>query len=317
MNKAVLLINLGTPDAPTPAGVKKFLAEFLHDHRVIKLTRWLWCPLLHFIILPARSKRVAKLYQAIWTPEGSPIKAFTAKQAKALQARLGDSAKVFYAMRYCSPSIESVLKQIVDEGFESLTVFPLYPQFSHTTTSSVLDAIESAGKKITLPPMKIIPAYYDHPLYIQALVNTIQEHWAREGRGERLLFSFHGLPQKYVDQGDPYPSHCEATVKAVAKALNLTADQYLLAYQSRFGPTLWVPPYTDKTLLEWAAQGIKHVDIISPAFAADCLETLEELEVANKEAFIEAGGERLHYIPALNDRDDHIEMMKELTRGIS
>jgi ferrochelatase len=218
-------------------------------------------------------------------------------------------------MRYGSPSIESVLKQIVEGGCEQLTVLPLYPQFSHTTTSSVLDAIEKAAKKITLPPMKVIPAYYDHTLYIKALANTITEHWEREGRGERLLFSFHGLPQKYVDQGDPYPAHCEATVKAVATALGLSPDQYQIAYQSRFGPTMWIPPYTDHTLELWAAQGIKHVDIISPAFAADCLETLEELEIANKEGFIKAGGERLHYIPALNDREDHIEMMVGLLQS--
>jgi protoporphyrin/coproporphyrin ferrochelatase len=259
---------------------------------------------------------VAKLYQSIWTPEGSPIKAITARQVHALQARLGYQAQVYFAMRYGSPSMESVLGQIVQGGYEQLTVFPLYPQFSHTTTSSVLDLIEKVGKKITLPPMRVIPAYYDHPLYIQALANTVTEHWAREGRGERLLFSFHGLPQKYVDQGDPYPTQCEATVKAVATLLGLRPDQYQLAYQSRFGPTLWVPPYTDHTLAQWAAQGIKHVDIISPAFAADCLETLEELEIANKEGFIAAGGERLHYIPALNDREDHLDMMEALLRDV-
>lgn len=310
--KAVLLINLGTPDAPTPAGVKCFLSEFLHDRRVIKLTRWLWCPLLHGVILPARSKRVSKLYQSIWMPGGSPIKVHTARQAKALRDKLNGKADVYFAMRYGSPSIPDVLKQILENGCKQLTVLPLYPQFSHTTTSSVLDAIEKSKNTLALPETKIIPAYYEHPLYIQALVNSINEHWNTAGRGERLLFSFHGLPQKYVDDGDPYPQHCEATVQAVAKQLGLAPSEYQIAYQSRFGPTAWVPPYTDHTLELWAREGIQHVDIISPAFAADCLETLEELAMTNKEGFIAAGGEKLHYIPALNDRDDHIDMMLEL-----
>jgi ferrochelatase len=313
LTNAVLLINLGTPDAPTPRAVKRFLSEFLHDHRVIKLTRWLWCPLLHGVILPLRGKRLTKLYQSIWMPGGSPIKVYTAAQAKALQARLGEGVRVYYAMRYASPSIASVLKTIVEEGADSLVILPLYPQFSHTTTSSVLDAIQQAEKSLKLPPKTVLPAYYDHPLYIKALCNSIREHWAESGRGERLLFSFHGLPQAYVDQGDPYPRHCEATVEAVVRELGLALGDYQIAYQSRFGPTLWVGPYTDKTLLDWAAQGVKHVDIISPAFAADCLETLEELEITNAEAFLEAGGERIHYIAALNDRPDHIEMMAAIT----
>lgn len=312
MNKAILLINLGTPDAPTPRGVKQFLAEFLSDRRVIQLTPWLWWPILHTLILPARAKRVAGLYQSIWTPEGSPIKVHTRDQVQALQNKLCDQARVYYAMRYRHPSIPEVLKQIVEDGASELIVLPLYPQFSHTTTSAALDMIEKTGRKLKLPPMRVIESYYDHPLYIQALVNSILEHWDREGRGERLLFSFHGLPQKYVDQGDPYPRHCEATAAGVAQALGLSSDQYQIAYQSRFGPTVWVGPYTDHTLEKWAKEGIKHVDIISPAFAADCLETLEELSISNKEGFIEAGGERLHYIPALNARADHIEMIVEL-----
>jgi ferrochelatase len=315
MRRAVLLVNLGTPDAPTPAGVKAFLSEFLQDPRVIKLTPLIWWPILHGFVLPARSKRVSQLYQSIWTPEGSPIKANTIRQVKALQAQLGDAYQVFYAMRYASPSIANVLSEIASGGFDEITVLPLYPQFSHTTTSSVMDAIARAIKKIAIPPMRILPEYYHHPLYIQALVNSIKEHWKRMGRGERLLFSFHGLPQKYVDEGDPYPRHCEATVEAVVRLLGMKAEEYQIAYQSRFGPTLWIGPYTDHILQDWAGQGIKHVDIISPAFAADCLETLEELSITNKEAFIAAGGEKLHYIPALNDREDHIEMMCALLRG--
>jgi len=312
MNKAVLLINLGTPDAPTPKGVKQFLSEFLSDRRVIKLTPWLWLPLLYGVILPARSKRVAKLYQSIWTPEGSPIKVHTARQAAALQKKLGGEARVYYAMRYRNPSIASVLKQIVADGATQLTVLPMYPQFSHTTTSSVLDAVNAASQSLSLPPMRVIDAYYDHPLYIQALCNSIQEHWAREGRGERLLFSFHGLPEKYVADGDPYPVHCQATAQAVATALGLAQHEYQIAYQSRFGPTVWIGPYTDHTLEQWAREGIKHVDIISPAFAADCLETLEELAITNQEAFIAAGGERLHYIEALNEREDHLSLLNTI-----
>jgi ferrochelatase len=312
MKHAVFLVNLGTPDAPTPKQVKKFLAEFLGDRRVIQTSPFIWHPLLHGIVLPLRAKRVAKLYQSIWTDEGSPIKVYTARQAKALQQALGEQASVYYAMRYRHPSIDEVLKQIIAEGFDKITVLPLYPQFSHTTTSSIIDAVEKVRNK---PEINIVPAYYNHPLYIQALCNSIQEHWKNVGRGERLLFSFHGLPEKYVAQGDPYPEHCRATAQAVAARLGLSEDQYHIAYQSRFGPTVWVGPYTDTVLSEWAAQGIKHVDIISPAFAADCLETLEELSITNKEAFLAAGGERLHYIPALNDRDDHIQMMVQLVNN--
>jgi ferrochelatase len=314
MTHAILLINLGTPNTPTPSGVWRFLSEFLTDKRVIQANPLIWYPVLWGLVLPLRVRRVSKLYQSIWMPQGSPIKVYTARQAEALQKRLDDNTRVYFAMRYGSPSIESVLKTIQQDKPNKISILPLYPQFSHTTTSSVVDAVQKAAKKLSLTDYHVIPEYYDHPLYIQALVNSIEEHWATQGRGERLLFSFHGLPEKYVTQGDPYPRHCEATVKAVANSLNLSSQDYQIAYQSRFGPTVWVSPYTDKVLTQWAGEGVRHVDIISPAFAADCLETLEELEVTNKEAFLEAGGERLHYIPALNDRDDHIEMMVQLVR---
>lgn len=312
MKKAVLLVNLGTPDAPTPEAVKRYLAEFLHDHRVIKLTRWLWCPILHFIVLPLRCKRVSHLYEHIWTPDGSPMRVITQAQREALQMRLGDSADVFYAMRYGNPSIKSVLATIADSAYEQLVVLPLYPQHSDTTTSSVIDACHAAARGLVLPPITFVPAYYQHPDYIAGLVASIREHWEKMGRGEKLLFSFHGIPEKYVADGDVYPQHCQETVRLVADALQLKDNEYALAYQSRFGPSAWVKPYADEVLMAWAGQGIKQVDVISPAFAADCLETLEEIAIGYDAQFREAGGEALHYIPALNTRTEHIDCMARL-----
>lgn len=312
MKKAVLLVNLGTPDAPTPAAVKRYLAEFLHDHRVIKLTRWLWCPILHFIVLPLRSKRVSHLYENIWTSEGSPMRVITESQQQALQARLGERADVFYAMRYGNPSIRATLARIASGQYEGLVVLPLYPQHSDTTTSSVRDAFDLAARQLTLPPVRFIPAYYKNPHYIAGLVASIQEHWDRHGRGQKLLFSFHGIPELYVAQGDVYPTHCQETVRQVVDALQLKSDEYALAYQSRFGPSAWVKPYADQVLLAWAAEGVKQVDVISPAFAADCLETLEEIAIGYEALFCEAGGESLRYIPALNTRTEHMDCMEFL-----
>lgn len=314
MKKAVLLVNLGTPDAPTPVAVKRYLSEFLHDRRVIKLTRWLWCPILHFIVLPARCKRVSRLYEHIWTPAGSPMRVITQAQRDALQERLGERADVYYAMRYGNPGIKAVLSTIAKSPYEQLVVLPLYPQHSDTTTSSVLDACHAAARGLNLPPMTFVPAYYQHPDYIAGLVASIQDHWARVGRGEKLLFSFHGIPEQYVAQGDVYPQHCQETVRQVVDALQLKDDEFALAYQSRFGPTAWVKPYADEVLASWAAHGVKCVDVISPAFAADCLETLEEIAIGYATQFREAGGEALRYIPALNTRIEHIDCMVKLVK---
>lgn len=308
---AILLVNLGTPDAPTPEAVKRYLAEFLHDPRVIKLTRWIWCPLLHFIILPLRSRRVCHLYEHIWTPQGSPMRVIMQAQQAALQSRYTDM-DVYDAMRYGNPSIKSVMQKIAEKSYRSLIVLPLYPQHSDTTTRSVIDACQAAASDLKLPPMTFIPAYYQHPAYIAALAESIREHWVTQGRGERLLLSFHGIPERYVQQGDVYPQHCQETVRRVADALHLKDGEYAMAYQSRFGPSAWLKPYADEILKRWAGQGIKHVDVISPAFAADCLETLEEIAIGYQSQFRTAGGEALHYIPALNTRTQHIDCMAAL-----
>jgi ferrochelatase len=313
-NPAVLLVNLGTPDAPTPSAVRRFLREFLQDPRVIKTSAWVWWPILQVIVLPLRSSRVSRLYEHIWTPEGSPIRVITEAQRDALQRRLGDRADVYYAMRYGQPSIRSVLEIIAKQGYDALTVLPLYPQHSDTTTTSVMDAYQAASQGLTLPSMRFIPAYYQHPDYIAGLVASIREHWAQEGRGEKLLFSFHGIPERYVIQGDVYPQHCQETVRLVVDALQLNEHEYEMAYQSRFGPAAWLKPYADEVLRTWAGQGIKRVDVVSPAFAADCLETLEEIAIGYSEQFCAAGGEVLRYIPALNTRPEHIDCMMDLVK---
>jgi ferrochelatase len=314
-NSAVLLVNLGTPDAPTPKAVKRYLAEFLHDRRVIKLSRWLWCPLLHFIILPTRSKRVAKLYQAIWWDEGSPMRVITERKTEKLRAVLPEY-EVFFAMRYGKPSMQSVLEAIAAKDFAELIVLPLYPQYSDTTTASVADQLKKIQKTLKLPPLKFIHDYHNHPDYIAALANSIQKHWDENGKAEKLIFSFHGIPKKYVHDGDIYPEHCHATVAGVVEKLGLAEHEYQTTFQSRFGPTEWVKPYTDATLIDWAKQGIKHVDVLSPAFAADCLETLEELKVTNRDLFFQHGGEKFDYIAALNESDEHIQMLAGLIKEI-
>lgn len=312
LTTAVLLVNLGTPDAATPSAVKRFLSEFLHDRRVIKLTRWIWCPLLHFLVLPLRSKRVAQLYQSIWWEEGSPMRVVTERQAKALSHALGDDYCVYWAMRYGNPSMEAAALEIIAAGHEHCIILPLYPQHSDTTTTSVKDKWQALARKYTLPQTTWVEAYYQDNDYIEALVQSIQAHWSAHGKGEKLLFSFHGIPERYVKDGDPYVIHSLETGRRVAAKLGLSGDDYQIAFQSRFGRAKWVEPYTDKVVEQWAGQNVKQVDVISPSFSADCLETLEELQKTTAEQFYEAGGERLAYIPALNDQPEHIALMKKL-----
>lgn len=312
MTEAVLLVNLGTPDAPTPGAVKRFLSEFLHDKHVIKLTRWLWCPILHGVVLPLRSPKVAKLYQSIWTPEGSPLKVITEKQVCDLQASLGDCYKVFYAMRYGQPSIKNVLKAIADGNFSKLRILPLYPQYSDTTTGSVIDEIECQAKKLKLPPWQIVREYHQDTHYIQALVESIQSFWKTNGKGEKLLLTYHGIPEEYVAAGDPYAEHCQNTTRAIAQALSLKPGEYEMSFQSRFGPKAWVKPYTEDVITDWTQNGVKKIDVISPSFSVDCLETLEEIKVTYKAQFEEQGGEDYRYITALNNSPAHIKMMAYL-----
>lgn len=315
--QGILLVNLGTPDAPTPAAVKRYLAEFLHDYRVVDLSRWLWCPILHGIILNTRPKRVAAAYASIWTEQGSPLLVISQQQQKALQAKLkhdGYDIPVELAMTYGNPSMSAGLDALAAKDVEEIIVLPLYPQYSATTTGAVFDQLARViAKRCEFPAITFIRDYYQSESYIEALANSVREHWQEKGMGNRLMMSFHGIPQRYADNGDPYPEHCKATARALADKLELEDEQWICSFQSRFGKEEWIKPYTDVTLEQWAEE-IERVDVICPAFSVDCLETLEEIQVENRDLFIEKGGQELSYIPALNDRSDHIEMMAELVR---
>lgn len=302
--RLILLVNLGTPDAPTAGAVRRYLAEFLHDYRVVDLSRWLWCILLHFIILPVRSGRVAKNYAKIWLPKGSPLLVYSQGLADKLQHQMPNS-EVRLAMRYGNPSIASVLADYPD--LRELTVLPLYPQYSATTTASVFDAVAKFYlKQERVPNLRFIREYYRHPAWLDAMEARIRNHWDLHGRGERLLFSFHGIPQRFAERGDPYPQHCRESAEAIAERLELAPEHWLMTYQSRFGREPWLQPYTDKTLERLGADGMKTLDLVCPGFAVDCLETLEEISLENAHLFQQAGGQELRYIGALNDEPGHV-----------
>jgi ferrochelatase len=313
----VLLTNLGTPDAPTPRAVRRYLAEFLGDPRVVEAPRWLWLPILYGIVLAVRPRRSAAAYAKIWWDEGSPLLVIGRRQAaalqKALDARPGAPAKVALAMRYGSPSLEAGLEALHAAGCENLLLLPLYPQYSAATTATTFDRVaEILRGWRRQPALRAVTHYHDDPGYIAALADSVRRHWREHGRGRRLLISFHGIPQRYADHGDPYPKQCAATAKRLARALDLAPDDWRLCYQSRFGREPWLQPYTDKTLQAWGREGVKSVDVICPGFSADCLETLEEIAIGNRERFEASGGERLNYIPALNDDPAHIDMLAGL-----
>jgi ferrochelatase len=309
----VLLVNLGTPDEPTPQAVRRYLSEFLHDKRVVDVSRWIWCPVLHGIILRFRPQRVAKLYQSIWTEQGSPLLVTSQQQLKSLQERLDASGKhirVALAMNYGSPSIAEGFKQLTD--VEKILVLPLYPQFSSATTASVMDRVATFWKKQwNIPELHFVRSYYNHPLYIQALANSVKRQWSVRPKADVLLMSFHGIPQRYATNGDPYPKECEATARLLAEALGLNDDEWLLCYQSRFGREPWLQPYTDETLASLGSKS-RSVDVICPGFAADCLETLEEIKEQNREVYLASGGQSYHYIPCLNASSDQIDLLAQL-----
>ena len=308
----VLLANLGTPDEPTPSAVRKYLAEFLSDRRVIRTSRWIWLPILHGFILRVRPKKSAEAYKKVWTEEGSPLLVNTLKQAKALDARLGNDITVLPAMSYGQPSIKLVLDQIQSD-VENLFVLPLYPQYSTTTTASTFDAVAKALKNWQkLPKLKLIGDYYNNAGYINALATSVIDYRQQNGAGEILLFSYHGLPQEYIGKDEPYQDQCLETTRLVAEKLGLDQNQWKVSFQSRVGPKEWLTPYTDETVREFGANGMKKIDVICPGFSADCLETLEEIAMQNQGFFIESGGEELRYIPALNDNADHIEALAKI-----
>lgn len=316
----VMLVNLGTPDAPTKKAVRRYLAEFLWDKRVVDVFRPLWWLILHGVILRIRPGRVAKAYASVWTEDGSPLLSISKKQRLALEQSLethfGQKIPVSLAMTYGSPNMEQAGMELRKSGVTKILVLPLFPQFSSSTTAAVYDRLAKALKPCPhLPELRWVNEYHVHPLYIASLASSVRAYWEQNGRGDKLLMSFHGIPQRYETKGDPYPSQCRATATALAEALSLNKDQWLCAFQSRFGREEWVKPYTDFTLKDWGKQGVSRVDVISPAFSADCLETLEELEVENREFFLAAGGKDYHYISCLNDRSDHIDMMVDLVES--
>ena len=310
---AVLLTNLGTPDRLERAAVRRFLREFLSDPLVVRLPRAFWLPLLHGIILPLRSGKTLAAYRRVWGEQGSPLLAFASRQRAALQQLLGDGARVELAMRYGNPSFESVLAPLRDAGVNKLVVLPLYPQYSVTTTAtSYKHLLATLGELDWHPAVEFIGYYPDHPAYIAALAQSVDDHWHGERR--HLLMSFHGLPQANVDRGDPYQQQCEKTARLLAAKLGLTAADWSIGYQSRFGRQTWIQPYTSDVLAGLVERGVTAVDVICPGFSADCLETLDEIEVEYRNEFLALGGEAFSYIPALNDRQDHIEMMRRLVQ---
>lgn len=310
---AVLLVNLGTPDAPETGAVRRYLAEFLSDQRVVEIPKIIWKAILHGIILRTRPKKSAEKYKSIWTQDGSPLLIWTHKQATLLRGYLGENGhhvSIVPAMRYGNPSIASQLDAIRADGQHHILVLPLYPQYSGTTTASVCDAVYTwAAKQRWIPTIRFINHYHDHPAYIRALAKRVSEHWMREGRGEHLLMSFHGVPERTLKLGDPYHCHCHKTARLLATELGLSSDAWSIAFQSRFGKAKWIEPYTDKTLEELPQKGIKDLDVFCPGFTSDCLETLEEIAMEGKEIFEKAGGKQFNYIPCLND---HPAWMKAL-----
>ena len=305
---ALVLVNLGTPAAPTPSAVRRYLSQFLHDHRVVQLTRWLWCPLLHFVILPLRSPKVARKYAQIWMPGGSPLAVHTAALAEAVARRL-PGWRVAHAMRYGQPSVQAVFDGLRAEGVRKVRVLPLYPQYSTTTTASVADAVAAAANGLQV---EVLHDYHVDAGWAAAVAASIRAHWDAEGRGERVLLSFHGIPRRLVDGGDPYAAQCEASTRAIAQALGVPREDLLLTFQSRFGRERWLEPYTQPTLEALAREGVRRVDVACPGFAVDCLETLEEIAVENAVAFRGAGGEALRYIPCLNAEPAHADALAAL-----
>ncbi|WP_180063776.1 ferrochelatase [Acinetobacter sp. YH16042] len=316
----IILANLGTPDAPTVPAVRRFLQQFLSDQRVIEIPKPIWQIILRLFILPFRPKRVAHAYDMVWGND-SPMREILFEQVAAVKQHL--TAKypefelnVIPAMTYGNPGISAALAQLAEQPQDHILLFPLFPQYSATSTAPLYDAIAKwIPQQRNLPGLSIIRDYYQHPLFIQALAQSVRDYQAEHGVADKLLMSFHGIPQPYADKGDPYADRCRVTGHLVAQALGLTEDQYEISFQSRFGKQEWVKPYTDATLDAWGKQGVKSVQVMSPAFSADCLETLEELALQNAEIFQAAGGGEYGYIPALNARDDHVALLNLLLQA--
>jgi ferrochelatase len=311
---AILLVNLGTPSAPTAPALRRYLKQFLSDPRVVEIPRPIWWLILNGIILNIRPAKSAAKYASIWLPEGSPLKVHTERQAKMLQGYLGQighlDIRVEWAMRYGEPSIGATLTRLKREGAARILVLPLYPQFAASTTASVMDDVAEWIKRTRNPTeLRFVRNYHDEPAYVAALAASVQEHWAVNGRPDQLVMSFHGLPRRSLTLGDPYFCECQKTGRLLAEALELPGDKYRITFQSRFGRAEWLQPYTQSTLESLPGQGIKRVDVICPGFTGDCLETLEEIAMECKDAFVAAGGQHFSYIPCMNERPDWIKAL--------
>ncbi|MFN2309559.1 MAG: ferrochelatase [Gammaproteobacteria bacterium] len=315
----VLITNLGTPDAPTPKALRRYLHEFLWDPRVVEAPRLLWWLALHGVILRIRPRRAARAYASVWSEAGSPLLAISRLQATALQRALAEQfagpVKVALGMRYGNPSIPSALEELRAAGARRLLVLPLYPQYSATTTASTFDAVAAVLRGWRwLPELRFVAHYHDHPAYLDAVTESIRAHRAAHPGAAKLLFSFHGLPKRYLLAGDPYHCECHTSARLIAQRLDLQAEDWQLAFQSRFGREEWLKPYADHTLKGWGEAGVPRVQVVCPGFSADCLETLEEIAEQNREVFLHAGGGQYEYIPALNDSPAHIAALTQIVR---
>jgi len=314
---AIVLVNLGTPDAPTRSAVRRYLKEFLSDPRVVEIPRAVWWCILNLIILPFRSGKSAAKYASIWTEDGSPLKVHTQKQALLLRGQLGerghDAVRVVMAMRYGSPSLPEVLDKLKAEHCERVAILPAYPQYSGTTTGSINDAVFAHYAKVrNIPELRLVKNYHDHEGYIDALRDTVLAHWETNGRGSMLVMSFHGVPKRTLMLGDPYHCECYKTARLLAARLGLPQEKYLVTFQSRFGKAEWLQPYTAPTLVKMARDGVKRVDLICPGFTSDCLETLEEISMEARHDFLAAGGKEFHYIACLNESPSWIAGLAEI-----
>jgi ferrochelatase len=311
IDTAVLLVNLGTPTAPEAKPIRRYLAQFLGDRRVVEACPWYWLPILHGPILTFRPRKTARLYRSIWTPDGSPLWVYSKSLADALSHRYADRTDVAVelAMTYGEPSVPAAISRLQSRGIKRLIVLPLYPQYSGTTTGAVFDVVaRSLMKWRRVPALTFISDYHDHPDYIAALAESVRSVWAREGRSH-LVISNHGIPAKYVESGDPYRTQIAETTRLLVSALDLGRDEYSECFQSRFGPTEWLQPYTDDRLLQLASAGTRAVTVVTPSFAVDCLETLEEISTVSREKFLAAGGEKFSMVPALNAEPSHIDAL--------
>jgi ferrochelatase len=313
----VLLVNLGTPEAPTAEALRPYLRQFLSDPRVVEIPRVLWWPILNGIILNIRPRKSAENYAKIWTAEGSPLKVHTERQARLLRGYLGEQTKspleVEWAMRYGSPGVAEKLRVLRERGCERVLVIPLYPQYAASATGSTYDAVGAALSRMrNVPALRMLKHFHDHAGYIQALAQSVKDYWMANGRPDRLVMSFHGVPRFTLDRGDPYHCECQRTARLLAEALTLKPDQYRLTFQSRFGRAEWLKPYTMDSMIELGKQKVGRVDVMCPGFVSDCLETLEEIAIENKAAFLRAGGGEFHYIPCLNERDGWIRALTDI-----